>query len=453
MSFLYDTQGFIHRREEAIPTADQAGYPPGVPFTPSSYHDVGVVIGASNGSGEGSGSVSYESFIIWAERVPCLTSWSRQVRASLSSPSEEVAEAPVYPVVAEPDVPVKTPLGDLWPQTTNEGGIFYRGALVGADTELPQPDQTLNRGPMRYKYCISSDAYQRVYTESPPRSRVEEEGAVILQIWAYAVQEKPELIGNLSDMLMSLPDPDISYYQDVRLVRGDYCADVNTAEAHIDRATATLLQKHLLKKGNVWYYTAPEVAKDEETFHLIGQLGREGCRLPVPYWSILAKYGLIRSAEIEVMKRYGNPSGTDNRFGHDLKRLLKEFVESSIDLRHIKLQFTAREGSSFTTAYIPSERKFRINSKYLDADTWMDASDDEQSTLRLPSESLHFRAAGDLYCTLCRDVWGGQLAIQEEDLDSEDGMPSSGTPDLGIPSGLTMMITRMAARVNGRGHA
>lgn len=261
MSFLYDTQGFIHRREEAIPTADQAGYPPGVPFTPSSYHDVGVVIGASNGSGEGSGSVSYESFIIWAERVPCLTSWSRQVRASLSSPSEEVAEAPVYPVVAEPDVPVKTPLGDLWPQTTNEGGIFYRGALVGADTELPQPDQTLNRGPMRYKYCISSDAYQRVYTESPPRSRVEEEGAVILQIWAYAVQEKPELIGNLSDMLMSLPDPDISYYQDVRLVRGDYCADVNTAEAHIDRATATLLQKHLLKKGNVWYYTAPEVAK------------------------------------------------------------------------------------------------------------------------------------------------------------------------------------------------
>lgn len=186
---------------------------------------------------------------------------------------------------------------------------------------------------------------------------------------------------------------------------------------------------------------------------MIGQLGREGCRLPVPYWSILAKYGLIRSAEIEVMKRYGNPSGTDNRFGHDLKRLLKEFVESSIDLRHIKLQFTAREGSSFTTAYIPSERKFRINSKYLDADTWMDASDDEQSTLRLPSESLHFRAAGDLYCTLCRDVWGGQLAIQEEDLDSEDGMSSSGTPDLGIPSGLTMMITRMAARVNGRGHA
>jgi hypothetical protein len=40
------------------------------------------------------------------------------------------------PVVAEPHIVVKTPLGDLWPQSTDEAGIFYRGALVGADTEL-----------------------------------------------------------------------------------------------------------------------------------------------------------------------------------------------------------------------------------------------------------------------------------------------------------------------------
>ncbi|KAL1883380.1 hypothetical protein VTK73DRAFT_8947 [Phialemonium thermophilum] len=184
----------------------------------------------------------------------------------------------------------------------------FSGRLYHDDLLLDR--QRWDRGgnqPLKYSYNFPPDS---PFLKDGVFPSPEAQANAIFAIWDRLILIRPLLVRSLSAMLN---DPTTDY------------ADVAAAEKCLDCHGATRLWKHLTSTAKkVWYFSAAEKAENPRIDELIRNLGyEEGRELTARYWSILHRYGLLRTIEQEVQMRslMETPEVRTDRFATEVCRL------------------------------------------------------------------------------------------------------------------------------------
>ncbi|KAK8138862.1 glycoside hydrolase family 3 protein [Apiospora sp. TS-2023a] len=191
----------------------------------------------------------------------------------------------------EDDGIVSTTEGDLLTSAQLRGKIYLKGLLLQA----PKSDAATNREsasitglPLNFGYNFASGNTNR---DRQSLVGAYDEAVAIFAIWRHVLQNKPDLVSELHDMLnTSYPG-----YADVSQ------AGTLLSVALIDKLHAYLLSESFEKR---WYYTHDEVDKDPNCMKTIQSMGRHPYRLESIYWHILSSRDMVRTANAEKQRRF-----------------------------------------------------------------------------------------------------------------------------------------------------
>ncbi|KAM3553302.1 hypothetical protein ARSEF4850_006982 [Beauveria asiatica] len=111
-----------------------------------------------------------------------------------------------------------------------------------------------------------------------------------MDIWSRALALRPELASELSLMLNSK----------------QHYADVDGAFKCVGRKTAQILRSYLTGHSDqrIWYYSPDEKRDCPRLNDILYGLGYEGLELSQPYWDILRRHGLLRTADEEQCAQF-----------------------------------------------------------------------------------------------------------------------------------------------------
>jgi hypothetical protein len=181
---------------------------------------------------------------------------------------------------------VSTVDGDLLLDPDLRGCLYLKGLLLAESTKRTSASRT--SVPLKFGYNFSSGATNR---ERSLMANANEESERISAIWGRALQLRPELVSELSDMLNS---------------EGKIFADVYHAKRFLSYDTVQCLKKHLCRDSSrrLWYYCDENDETTLRVQQIIRGLGKEPAVLPKKYWDIMWQHALLRTAEEEEKRQF-----------------------------------------------------------------------------------------------------------------------------------------------------
>lgn len=141
------------------------------------------------------------------------------------------------------DEMVKTKHGDLLLNPLRQGNIYLKGLLLNESKDGHHASITNKE--LKYGYNFARGGTNR---ERQSVATASEESSLIMKIWSEALNERPDLVAKLFDILN---------HQDIEY------ADVAGAKQHMTYATAKRIQGHLTGEefADRWYYSEAEKAQ------------------------------------------------------------------------------------------------------------------------------------------------------------------------------------------------
>lgn len=136
---------------------------------------------------------------------------------------------------------IKTSRGDLLLDNAVRGNLYLKGLLLQETTEARSASISGRR--LKFGYNFSHGETNR---DRKSLFALQQESWAIFNIWDSALAKQPNLVGDLSDMLLS-KDPEY--------------ADVVSAKDMVKSSTAIRLKDHLFSDSSKWYYCQEEAMK------------------------------------------------------------------------------------------------------------------------------------------------------------------------------------------------
>ncbi|RSL99754.1 hypothetical protein CEP52_009561 [Fusarium oligoseptatum] len=220
------------------------------------------------------------------------------------------------------DSVLKTRHGEIIMDPKHRGSLYLKGLLMRRSTRSCSASMTGR--PLKYGYNFENGTTNR---DRRALGSPEEEGRSILAIWQAALVERPELVGELSDILNS-SDPQ--------------WAEVSMLGVGLLPGTADKLAQHLLSDTSKWYYSPREREENPGIDTVIASLGRQGFQLTVDYWDTLASYGLIRTAKKGQQGRFRSAATVTipgDHFAQQMERMLQACLRALPQTSSAKLEF------------------------------------------------------------------------------------------------------------------
>ncbi|KAM0526209.1 hypothetical protein ACHAPS_004218 [Verticillium nonalfalfae] len=240
-----------------------------------------------------------------------------------------------------PQMTITTSRGKLLLEPKYHGKLYLKGLLLsnsaqnsaGVGGELyfnslflsysAQNSASISGKQMRYGYDFADGSTNR---DRRHVATATEEAETIASIWAQSIEKRPEMVDNLSDMLLS----ENSEYADVNM------ADRNTSFHVATRLEAALVQKY----PNRWFFDNEQRTKYPELELTIQGLGLRGMYLPKTYWKLLHKHGLVRKVWAEEAIRFGKAKALGLKdlpqtyFAQELYRIIKACMHDCHECMH-----------------------------------------------------------------------------------------------------------------------
>ncbi|KAF3353437.1 hypothetical protein VdG1_08104 [Verticillium dahliae VDG1] len=219
-----------------------------------------------------------------------------------------------------PQMTITTSRGKLLLEPKYHGKLYLKGLLL---SHSAHNSASISGKQMRYGYDFAdgSTNQDRLHVATAA-----EEAATIASIWAQSIEQRPEMIDNLSDMLLS----ETSEYADVNM------ADRNTSFHVATRLKAALVEKY----PNRWFFDNEQRTEYPELELTIQGLGLQGMFLPKTYWKLLHKQGLVREVCDEEAIRFGKAKALGPKelpqtyFAQELYRIIKACMHDCHECMH-----------------------------------------------------------------------------------------------------------------------
>ncbi|EGY20734.1 hypothetical protein VD0002_g8515 [Verticillium dahliae] len=219
-----------------------------------------------------------------------------------------------------PQMTITTSRGKLLLEPKYHGKLYLKGLLL---SHSAHNSASISGKQMRYGYDFADGSTNR---DRLHVATAAEEAATIASIWAQSIEQRPEMIDNLSDMLLS----ETSEYADVNM------ADRNTSFHVATRLKAALVEKY----PNRWFFDNEQRTEYPELELTIQGLGLQGMFLPKTYWKLLHKQGLVREVCDEEAIRFGKAKALGPKelpqtyFAQELYRIIKACMHDCHECMH-----------------------------------------------------------------------------------------------------------------------
>ncbi|UPK89522.1 hypothetical protein LCI18_000457 [Fusarium solani-melongenae] len=250
---------------------------------------------------------------------------------------------------------LKTKHGEIIMDPKHRGSLYLKGLLIRRSTRSCSASMTGK--PLKYGYNFENGTTNR---DRRTLSSAEEEGRVFLEIWQAALVERPDLVGELSDILNS-SDPQ--------------WAEVSMLGAGLLPGTTDKLAQHLLSDTSKWYYSPREREENPGFDTIIANLGRQGFQLTVEYWDTLASYGLVHTAKSGQRGRFRSAATVTiprDQFAQQMERMLRACLRACPQTGSSKLEFV-QAGCLSSRAFFQEKDGglVRVHERWLDRATVM----------------------------------------------------------------------------------
>ncbi|CAH0029149.1 unnamed protein product [Clonostachys rhizophaga] len=303
-----------------------------VPFQVSPYHDVRFFIGEKGKGRDGIGESTQRQHV----SLETFNTWCRSALFLRDLPNQE-------------ETLITTKHGELILDVSVQGNLYLKGLLLMESN--PDYSASISGRPLKYAYNFRHGATNR---DRKSIASSNTECWTILNIWNDALQQKPDLIAALHEMLLST-DPGY--------------ADVHLAESLMGIELAKKLRDHLFSDQSKWYYSDKEISEDPRLKTIIQGLGRTGSRLPDSYWSILSRLHLIHTAKEEQEDQFLKSRIAmvpADKFAESLSKVLRSCIQGIPAAAHINVEFVQAGQLRLHTYF--KDVTFKIHQRWLDND-------------------------------------------------------------------------------------